>query len=146
MLALGLVQITRLKIPPTAYWLVALGTLFFAFFKAWTDEHRAKEEALQRSITKPQNHGSTVAAWRELYLEKQRLEGELEVSIELMESMEPSPNTNCQPDDPGYFVPMDWETQKEYNKVSREAARIKEELSLIKEKLRAAPQIPPDNP
>jgi hypothetical protein len=143
--ALDLWQNTGHSVPPFLYWSVAIVALFVAFFRAWRDEHQAKEGVLQKAGPPSRLDRQAISAWLELHNEKKRLQEELELSIESLESLEPEPNPDILPDDPGYW-PVTWPGDREYRKVSRKIDRLREDLGLIKEKLKTAPKIPRDEP
>lgn len=68
---LGIWQNTGHSINSGVYWGVAIVGLFIAFYKAWLDEHIAKESLLHAS------HGNT-SDWIQLSAEKRRLQDELD--------------------------------------------------------------------
>lgn len=141
MFMLGFLQNTGHKIPPTAYWLVALGTLFFAFFKAWRDEHRAKQEALNKLTLQPNVPSSPALSWDKLYEEKKRLEHELENHLKYLAQFEPQFVKGSVLDDPNsWYQPEIPEVEEsEYQKRKRMAVYIRENLEIIKGKMRRSP-------
>lgn len=143
MLVLDVLQNTGHKIPFTAYWIVALGTLFVAFFKAWRDEHRAKEAALKEVSLHLNSVPRLNVDWGALLDEKHRLESELEAALASREPVEPQPYPGMLPDEPGYW-PVTWAGDKDYGRISRKIDSLREELELVKQRLAAGTKMPLD--
>lgn len=68
---LGIWQGTGHHVSSSVYWGVALVGLFFAFYRAWLDEHNAKE-ALLHGVS-----GGRTSEWIQLSQEKRHLQDEL---------------------------------------------------------------------
>ena len=138
---IGLMSIwqgTGHNIPPTVYWIVAMVALFVACFKAWEAERKAKEAALSHTSSMREPEPFPTARWQALYNEKKRLEDQLDAEFERLQLLAPTPISGMQPDDPNAFY-MSESQENEYWKVSTRIDRIKEELEIIKGKLKAEP-------
>ena len=135
-------QGTGHKIPPALYWVIAAAALFVACFKAWEEERSAKESALRQiaSAQSQANSTQTENLWQQLFAQKKRLEEELEVELDRLQTLQPTLTSGMGPDDPNaFYFTSEWQ-ENEYWKVNRKIDRIREDLEIIKEKLRSAPQ------
>ncbi len=74
--------------------------------------------------------------WQELRDEKRRLEEQLEVETQRLEPLQPILRNGFQPDDEYAFYLPD---EVEYGKVCRRIDRFKEEIEMVKERLKRAP-------
>lgn len=133
---LSIWQGTGHPVPHSVYWVIAVISLFVAFFKAWRDERSAKEAILSQVQPAPAIISQPKIEWRELYDEKKRLEKKLETEIRRLEPLQPRLMNGMMPDDPNAFYLPD---EAEYSRVCRKIDRIKEEIEIIKGKLRDAP-------
>lgn len=144
---LSLWQGTGHKLPPALYWVVGIVALFIAMFKAWEAERDAKETAISKRVSTKAQTGEIASAWLKLYKEKKRLEDQLEAELESLESLPgPTLRPNMRPDEPYAFYDEPESERAERRKKSRTVDRIKEELGIIKEKLKSAPYIVLDKP
>lgn len=133
---LAIWQGTGHHVPPYIFWFVAIIALFAAFFKAWKAELDAKEAAISQRVAIVRS-----TTWQQLRVEKKQLEDELEIEEKYFYRWRNQLNPGSLPDDPNaWFDPrssMSEQEQDEYATRNRKAARLRENIELIKEKLKS---------
>lgn len=138
MAALSIWEHSGRTLPPNLYWMIAIVSLFIACFKAWKDERKDKEAAISQLASNQSEVKQQKVGWQELYNEKKRLEDEIDKEIKRLDGLHPTFETNdtsVQPEDRHYYLSVS--DPEEYYRIWQKINRIKEDIEIIKEKMKS---------